>query len=194
MAVRNGAGHLAPPDSAPVYAEQMRRFQSPSGMFTNEFNGLPRQGQHFFFAKKKQKTLTWAAVSCLTTRLNEQKFFGSFFSKKNAFFVSALFWLPYFSEGHCRGYLPDADRRRRRRHGDRRRQGIEERTRKLFEICRPRDIPIITFVNKFDREARSPFGPRLASHQVLRVRVGRRVRSQRLPNVSDSRSSFDVAS
>src|SRR6202042_2284979 len=36
-------------------------------------------------------------------------------------------------------------------------KGIEERTRKLFEICRLRDIPIITFVNKFDREAQSPF-------------------------------------
>src|SRR3954451_2813593 len=36
-------------------------------------------------------------------------------------------------------------------------KGIEERTRKLFEICRLRDIPIITFVNKFDREAQSAF-------------------------------------
>jgi len=36
-------------------------------------------------------------------------------------------------------------------------KGIEERTRKLFEICRMRDIPIITFINKMDREARDPF-------------------------------------
>ncbi len=36
-------------------------------------------------------------------------------------------------------------------------KGIEARTRKLFEICRMRDIPIITFVNKMDREARDPF-------------------------------------
>jgi len=28
---------------------------------------------------------------------------------------------------------------------------------KLFEVCRLRDIPIITFINKFDREARDPF-------------------------------------
>jgi peptide chain release factor 3 len=35
-------------------------------------------------------------------------------------------------------------------------KGIEDRTRKLFEICRLRDIPIVTFVNKFDREAREP--------------------------------------
>ena len=35
-------------------------------------------------------------------------------------------------------------------------KGIESRTRKLFEICRLRDIPIITFVNKMDRESREP--------------------------------------
>src|SRR5690606_9266180 len=33
-------------------------------------------------------------------------------------------------------------------------KGIEAQTRKLFEVCRLRDIPIITFVNKIDREAR----------------------------------------
>ncbi|GJD93125.1 peptide chain release factor 3 [Methylobacterium iners] len=36
-------------------------------------------------------------------------------------------------------------------------KGIEARTRKLFEVCRLRDIPIVTFVNKLDREARDPF-------------------------------------
>ena len=36
-------------------------------------------------------------------------------------------------------------------------KGIEARTRKLFEVCRLRDIPIITFINKIDREARDPF-------------------------------------
>ena len=36
-------------------------------------------------------------------------------------------------------------------------KGIEARTRKLFEVCRLRDIPIVTFVNKMDREARNPF-------------------------------------
>src|ERR1700720_2287138 len=35
-------------------------------------------------------------------------------------------------------------------------KGIEARTRKLFEVCRLRDIPIITFINKMDREARDP--------------------------------------
>jgi peptide chain release factor 3 len=33
-------------------------------------------------------------------------------------------------------------------------KGIEAQTRKLFEVCRLRDIPIMTFVNKMDREAR----------------------------------------
>ena len=36
-------------------------------------------------------------------------------------------------------------------------KGIESRTRKLFEVCRLRDIPIITFINKMDRETRDPF-------------------------------------
>ena len=36
-------------------------------------------------------------------------------------------------------------------------KGIEARTRKLFEVCRLRDIPIVTFINKMDREARNPF-------------------------------------
>ena len=36
-------------------------------------------------------------------------------------------------------------------------KGIEDRTRKLFEICRLRDIPIVTFINKMDRESQDPF-------------------------------------
>jgi peptide chain release factor 3 len=36
-------------------------------------------------------------------------------------------------------------------------RGIEEQTRKLFEVCRLRDVPIMTFVNKLDREGRDPF-------------------------------------
>jgi len=35
-------------------------------------------------------------------------------------------------------------------------KGIEERTRKLFEICRLRGIPIFTFMNKMDRPALNP--------------------------------------
>jgi len=36
-------------------------------------------------------------------------------------------------------------------------KGIESQTRKLLEVCRIRNIPIITFINKIDREAQSPF-------------------------------------
>jgi len=36
-------------------------------------------------------------------------------------------------------------------------KGIEPQTRKLFEVCRLRSVPIVTFVNKVDREGRSPF-------------------------------------
>lgn len=36
-------------------------------------------------------------------------------------------------------------------------KGVEAQTRKLFKVCVMRDIPIFTFVNKMDREARDPF-------------------------------------
>jgi peptide chain release factor 3 len=36
-------------------------------------------------------------------------------------------------------------------------KGIETQTRKLFEVCRLRNIPIVTFVNKVDREGLPPF-------------------------------------
>lgn len=36
-------------------------------------------------------------------------------------------------------------------------KGIEPQTRKLFEVCRLRNVPIITFVNKVDREGRPVF-------------------------------------
>jgi len=36
-------------------------------------------------------------------------------------------------------------------------KGIEPQTRKLFEVCRLRSVPIITFINKVDREGRACF-------------------------------------
>lgn len=36
-------------------------------------------------------------------------------------------------------------------------KGIELQTLKLFEVCRLRDIPIITFINKMDRDGQDPF-------------------------------------
>ena len=35
-------------------------------------------------------------------------------------------------------------------------KGVEERTIKLMDVCRLRDTPILTFVNKLDREGRDP--------------------------------------
>ena len=34
--------------------------------------------------------------------------------------------------------------------------GVESQTRKLFEVCRRHRLPILTFINKFDRPARDP--------------------------------------
>jgi len=36
-------------------------------------------------------------------------------------------------------------------------KGIEPQTRRLFEVCRERDVPIVTFINKWDRPGRDPF-------------------------------------
>ncbi|MEA5051291.1 MAG: peptide chain release factor 3 [Oscillospiraceae bacterium] len=36
-------------------------------------------------------------------------------------------------------------------------KGVENQTRKLFKVCTMRHIPIFTFINKMDRDARSPY-------------------------------------
>lgn len=36
-------------------------------------------------------------------------------------------------------------------------KGVEEQTRKLMEVCRMRNTPVIIFVNKMDREGRDPY-------------------------------------
>jgi len=36
-------------------------------------------------------------------------------------------------------------------------KGVESQTKKLFEVCRMRDLPILTFCNKMDRESRDTF-------------------------------------
>src|SRR5437868_7647850 len=35
-------------------------------------------------------------------------------------------------------------------------KGVEKQTRKLFEVCRLREIPVMTFINKMDMPAREP--------------------------------------
>ena len=36
-------------------------------------------------------------------------------------------------------------------------KGVEDQTRKLFQVCALREIPIFTLINKMDREAKDPF-------------------------------------
>ena len=49
-------------------------------------------------------------------------------------------------------------------------KGIESQTRKLFEVCRRRGVPILTFMNKLDRPARDPLELLDELEQVLGVR------------------------
>nr|MBP9694772.1 GTP-binding protein [Alphaproteobacteria bacterium] len=35
-------------------------------------------------------------------------------------------------------------------------KGVEERTKRLYEVCRYRNVPIFTFINKLDREGKAP--------------------------------------
>ena len=50
-------------------------------------------------------------------------------------------------------------------------KGIESQTRKLFEICRLRGIPIFTFMNKLDRPALEPVALLDELERVLNLRV-----------------------
>jgi peptide chain release factor 3 len=49
-------------------------------------------------------------------------------------------------------------------------KGVEERTIKLMEVCRLRDTPIITFINKLDREGRDPIDLLDEVESVLKIR------------------------
>ncbi len=49
-------------------------------------------------------------------------------------------------------------------------KGVEERTIKLMEVCRLRDTPIITFVNKLDREGREPIELLDEVEEILKIR------------------------
>ena len=48
-------------------------------------------------------------------------------------------------------------------------KGVEERTIKLMDVCRLRDTPIMTFVNKLDRDGRSPIELLDEIERVLRI-------------------------
>jgi peptide chain release factor 3 len=49
-------------------------------------------------------------------------------------------------------------------------KGVEERTIKLMEVCRLRDTPICTFINKLDREGREPIDLLDEIERVLKIR------------------------
>ncbi len=49
-------------------------------------------------------------------------------------------------------------------------RGVEERTIKLMEVCRLRDTPIITFINKLDREGRDPVELMDEIEAILKIR------------------------
>ncbi len=48
-------------------------------------------------------------------------------------------------------------------------KGVERQTKKLFKVCVMRHIPIFTFINKMDREARDPFELLEEIEQVLGI-------------------------
>ncbi|MFT7219665.1 MAG: peptide chain release factor 3 [Candidatus Azotimanducaceae bacterium] len=49
-------------------------------------------------------------------------------------------------------------------------KGVEDRTIKLMEVCRLRDTPILTFVNKLDREVRDPIEVMDEIESVLNIK------------------------
>jgi len=50
-------------------------------------------------------------------------------------------------------------------------KGVEAQTRKLFEVCRMRGTPIVTFINKLDRPARDPMELMTEVEAVLKLRT-----------------------
>ena len=50
-------------------------------------------------------------------------------------------------------------------------KGVEERTIKLMEVCRLRDTPIMTFINKLDRDGRAPIELLDEIERVLKIQT-----------------------
>ena len=50
---------------------------------------------------------------------------------------------------------------------------VKSQTRRLIEVCRQRDTPIITFVNKMDREVRDPLDILDEVERELDMQIGR---------------------
>ena len=49
-------------------------------------------------------------------------------------------------------------------------RGVEDRTIKLMEVCRLRDTPILTFINKLDRETRDPIEVMDEVEEILKIK------------------------
>ncbi len=50
-------------------------------------------------------------------------------------------------------------------------KGVENQTKKLFKVCLLRDIPIFTFINKMDRDAKNPFDLLEDIEEVLGIKT-----------------------
>ncbi|MBQ9861740.1 MAG: peptide chain release factor 3, partial [Clostridia bacterium] len=50
-------------------------------------------------------------------------------------------------------------------------KGVEKQTIKLFKVCMMRDIPVFTFINKMDREARDPYDLMADIESVLGIKT-----------------------
>ena len=60
-------------------------------------------------------------------------------------------------------------------------KGVESQTQKLFEVCRLRDLPILTFCNKMDRESRDTLRSLTKSKKTLRLTSPRHLAHRRGP-------------
>ena len=70
-------------------------------------------------------------------------------------------------------------------------KGIEAQTKKLFQVCRDRDMPIMTFMNKMDREGRDPFELVDELENVLGLSCA--IMTWPIGQGSDFRGVYDVA-
>ena len=95
-----GSGAFYPGGRFPLRA---RRFATgaairPECSQTNSMGCQDKDSTSFLQKEAKNSYLVSSKLAQHPTQ--RAKVFWFFFSKKNAFFVSALFWLPYFSDGH----------------------------------------------------------------------------------------------
>ena len=50
-------------------------------------------------------------------------------------------------------------------------KGVEEQTRRLMEVCRMRDTPVIVFINKMDRDGKNPFDLLEEIEKELKIQI-----------------------